>query len=313
MKYYTQFLVLTASVTLASAAFSEMATAPVTQESTKTFTIVTVGEAGLPAKVTLDTGSSMLVLEQRFVKNDQTPRVATSMNMSYGNGGMNVHGQVVSADVTLNTTPSIVAHHVPILMVPNGTFKDRAGIMGVEMSNQTSVWRHLPSPYNQMMIVNGPARTVSFGQLSDEELNTFAKIQLNEGRCGNGKVNANLLAKDAICFATRTIPVNYTFKSSNGEVVYNATYHTVFDTGGGLTHFYLQPIPQAISHLLQNKNFQGSVIMQIDTDNQGALNLPSTEKITVVKSKRNVVNSGHAVFYNKTVLFDAKDGMIGFK
>ena len=44
-----------------------------------------------------------------------------------------------------------------------------------------------------------------------------------------------------------------------------------------------------------------------------AITIPATQSVKVFQSKRNVVNSGYRVFYNKVALFDSKDGLIGFK
>lgn len=293
---------------------SSLATAPVTHEHSKTFTMIKVGDEGTPAKVTLDTGSSMLVLEAQYLKSYRADASNKAVTMSYGNKGtQRMNGAIVYANVALNTNPVIIARDVPIVMVPNGTFHDgRAGIMGMEMSNQTSLWKHLPSPYNQMMVINGPASTVSFGSLSDNDINTFATVQLNEGRCNNNVTPESNYA-NSTCWATRKVPVNYTFTSSDGKVVYKATYHTIFDTGGDNTHLFVQPVPNALKPYLQNTIFAGVVTMGINSDNQPNFMIPTTQVVGVVKSKRNVVNSGNQVFYDKTVLFDAKDGMIGFK
>ncbi len=300
---------------IASFAYADNATlvtAPTKQENTKTFTTIKVGQNGQPAKVTLDTGSSMLVLEKQYVKNFQPDPTNRTISMGYGNGAKIVKGSIGYADVTLNTTPKITAKNVPILMVPNNTFTDRAGIMGVEMGNQTSVWRYLPAPYNQMMIVNGPASTVSFGSIPDEQINAFATYQLDEGRCNNS-IQPDASHQNITCWATRKIPVDYTFSNANGDTVYKATYNTVFDTGGGLTHFYLQPLPNELQNFVQNKTLNGGLSMSLNTENQGAINIPVTQSVKIFPSKRNVVNSGYQVFYDKTALFDAKDGVIGFK
>ena len=140
---------------IASFAYADdavLVTAPTQQENTKTFVTINVGNNGQAAKVTLDTGSSMLVIEKQYVSHFQPDPSNRSISMGYGNGAKVVKGSIGYADVTLNTTPKITAKNVPILMVPNNTFTDRAGIMGVEMGNQTSVWRYLPVPYNQMML-----------------------------------------------------------------------------------------------------------------------------------------------------------------
>lgn len=184
--------------------------------------------------------------------------------------------------------------------------------MGVEMNNQTSVWKHLPAPYNEMMVVNGPDATVSFGELSNDAVNSFANVQLSQSKCNNS-VQPEPAYSGFTCWATRKIPVTYTFKSADKQVVYQGDYNTVFDTGGVLTHFFLQPIPDNVSQLMQKQSFKGMVTMSLNSNNAGAVNLPATEQVQVVSSKRNVANSGFRVFYEKSVLFDAKDGIVGFK
>ncbi|HEU5281053.1 MAG TPA: hypothetical protein VFU82_03625 [Gammaproteobacteria bacterium] len=315
-KFFSQGVIVLAVFGVASVSYADenlnKVTAPTLQTNKKTMTMVYVGNSTTPAKVTLDTGSSMLVLEKQYLSNARADLSGKTVSMGYGNGAMMVHGQIVYTDVTLNTTPKITAVNVPVLMVPDGTFSDRAGIMGVEMNNQTSVWRHLPAPYNEMMVVNGPDSTVSFGELSRDEVNQFAVYQLNEGRCNN-TVQPEAAYAGIACWATRKIPVTYTFKSADGEVVFDAQYNTVFDTGGVLTHFYLQPVPDAVAELTQGQTFNGKLGMRLESNNAGVINLPATDNIKVFVSKRNEVNSGYRIFYEKTVLFDARDGVVGFK
>lgn len=305
------FLSLSAAFT-AAYADAALVTAPTNQANKKTYTMITVGDGTTPVKVTLDTGSSMLVLEKQYVSNFRSDLANNAMTIGYGNGAMVVHGRVVYANVTLNTTPAITATDVPILMVPNGTFKDRGGIMGVEMNNQTSVWKHLPAPYNEMMIVNGPDSTVSFGELSHDDINSFATVQLNESTCANA-IQPEPPYAELPCWATRKIPVTYTFKTLDNQVVYQGQYNTIFDTGGVLTHFFLQPVPDEIAQLTQNQTFNGLVTMSLNSNNLGVVQLPATQQIKMVASKRNVANSGFRVFHEMAVLFDARDGVVGFK
>lgn len=305
-------LLIAMGLSSVSYAAGELATAPTMQTNTKTFVNIYVGDSTAPAKVTLDTGSSMLVLEKQYLTNFRADLSGETVTMGYGNGSRIVHGKMVYTNVTLDTTPKITAINVPVLMVPDGTFSDRAGIMGMEMGNQTSVWRHLPAPYHQMMVVNGPASTVSFGELSSDEVNQFATFKLNEGRCMN-VIEPEGDNAGITCWRTRKIPVTYTFQSADGKVVFEGQYNTIFDTGGGLTHFYLKPVPEAVAQLTEGQTFNGGLGMRLTSDNLGAVDLPATDKIKVFVSKRNVVNSGYPVFYQKTVLFDARDGVIGFK
>lgn len=301
---------------LVSAAYADvtstMVTAPTLQVSKKTMTMIYVGDSTTPAKVTLDTGSSMLVLEKQYLSNFKADLSGETVTMGYGNGSMVVHGKIVYTNITLNTDPKITAVNVPVLMVPDGTFPNRAGIMGVEMNNQTSVWRHLPAPYNEMMVVNGPASTVSFGELLSDDVNQFSIVQLKQARCNN-KVQPEGDYSAIACWATRKIPVIYSFKSKDGQVVFEGQYNTIFDTGGGLTHFYLQPVPEAVAQLTQGQTFNGGLGMRLEGSSLGVVVLPATDHIKVFVSKRNVVNSGYRVFYNKAVLFDARDGVVGFK
>jgi hypothetical protein len=291
---------------------SQLLSAPIIQENTKTFTMIKVGDNGPAAKVTLDTGSSMLVLEEQFVKNYRAGQSNNLITMGYGNGAKIVQGKVVYASVSLNTNPQIIAQDVPILMVPNGTFRGHAGIMGVEMSNQTSVWMHLPAPYNQMMIINSQKSIVSFGTIPESEMDTFAQFHLKEGKCNN-RIKPEPAYENITCWATRKIPVTYTFQLPNGRIVYKAQYNTIFDTGGVLTHFFLQPIPGQIKPFIQNKTFNGNLSMVLDTSNQGAVAIPATQVTKIFKNKRNVVNSGYQVFYEKCALFNSRDGIVGFK
>lgn len=284
---------------------------PITQANTKTYTTITAG-GGKAAKVTVDTGSSLLVLEKQYLGQYRKDPANQRITTGYGNGAKIVHGVLVYADVTLNTTPATTAVNVPILMVPNGTFHGSAGIMGVEMSNQTSLWKHLPNPYNQMMIIDNPNNTVTFGDFSNEQVGTFGMVQLNESRCNN-TVKPESPYDTLTCWGTRKIPVTYMFQSNTGEVLFKHTYNTVFDTGGVLTHFFLQPIPQAIQPSLSGQDYQGSIVMQLDTNNQGSITLPATQAVKVFNNDRNVVNSGFEVFNQKAVLFDSRNGVIGFK
>lgn len=284
---------------------------PITQANTKTYTTITAG-GGKSAKVTVDTGSSLLVLEEQYLGQYRADPNNQRITTGYGNGAKIVHGALVYADVVLNTSPATTAVNVPILMVPNGTFHGSAGIMGVEMNNQTSVWKHLPDPYNQMMIVDNPHNKVTFGRFSNADMNAFATVQLDTSRCSN-TVKPESPYDTITCWATRKIPATYVFHSPTGEVIFNQSYNTVFDTGGVLTHFFLQPIPDAIQPNVKGQDYSGYVVMKLDTMNQGTITLPTTQAIKVFGNNRNEVNSGFKLFSKKTVLFNARDGVIGFK
>lgn len=108
---------------------------------------------------------------------------------------------------------------------------------------------------DRMMIINSQKSTVSFETIPESEMNTFAQFHLKEGKCNN-RIKPEPAYENITCWATRKIPVTYTFQSPDGRTVYKAQYNTNFDTSGVLTHFFLQPIPGQIKPFYTKQDLQ---------------------------------------------------------
>ncbi|MED7787865.1 hypothetical protein [Francisella sp. 19X1-34] len=263
------------------------------------------------AFVEIDTGSSRLVLEKKYLSNYQATDKKVTINYGYANLKSKVVGELVYSDITFDTKPKITAKHVPIIMVPNGTFKGYAGILGLKLATQNSPWNYLPSPYNQLMIINGPKQTISFGASSKEILDKYTTYKIESTvKCHNTVIPRDPINKTK-CWDPY-VPVKYTLVNNNGKVIFDKTINTLFDSGGYYTHILLHKLPENLKQhikkgLLTNSNIKSALFTS------SGFNIPITTHIRASKHRKDEVNSGHALFYDKSVLFDSANGIIGVK
>lgn len=284
--------------------------------SVRTGIHIKTGDSNKTANVMVDTGSSMLVLKEKYLA-DYT-KTSIKIKLSYGEGSDVVLGDLVYSDVHFDTKPVITATQVPIVMVSNNTpssiFSGADGILGLEMNNQLSTRLHLPYPFNQMIIINGTDLKLTFGDLTDSQSEEYAYYQLKKGNCINN--TTPLSPYDEItCWATRQIPVDYTIKDNSNSTICSGKMDSIFDSGGNDTNFEFNPIPGCLSDHISDGKLQGTISSaKLETNNAGNIDIPTTNTVKVTNSiSDSKVNSGYKLFYEKTVLFDQKNGIVGIK
>ncbi|QIW10702.1 hypothetical protein [Francisella sp. LA112445] len=293
----------------------KMISAPITKfHKARIGTDIFVGKNNTSEKkafVEIDTGSSRLVIEKQYLTNYQATDKKITINYGYGNLKSKIIGELVYSDVTFNTQPKVTAKHVPIIMVPNGTFKGYAGILGLKLATQNSPWNYLPSPYNQLMIIDGPKQTISFGASSKETLNKYTTYKIkNTVRCHN-TVIPRYPINQTKCWDPN-VPIRYTLVNKDGEIIFDKTINTLLDSGGYYTHILLHKIPEELKQYVKNGRLVNSKIKSaLFTSND--FNIPITTYVRASKHREDKVNSGHALFYDKSVLFDSANGIIGVK
>ena len=223
-----------------------MISAPITKfHKARIGTDIFVGKGNISDKkafVEVDTGSSRLVLEKKYFTNYQATNKKITINYCYGNLKSKVIGELVYSNITFNTEPKITAKHVPIIMVPNGTFKGYAGILGLKLATQNSPWNYLPSPYNQLMIIDGPKQTISFGSSSKEILDKYTTYKIKSTvKCHNTVTPRSPIDKTKCWYPY--VPVKYTIVDKDGKVIFDKAIQTLFDSGGYYTHLLFSKIP----------------------------------------------------------------------
>jgi hypothetical protein len=260
----------------------------------------------------MDTGSSLLVIEKQYLTNYQSTNKKVSITYGYNKQSSKDAGVLVYSDLTFDTTPKITAKHIPIIMVPDGTFKHRgfAGVLGLKLDTQNSPWNYLPEPYNQTMIIDGPALTMSFGPSSKEVTSQFHTYQITETTTCQNKVKPRPPINQTKCW-NPYVPVTYSLVNEQGKIVYNGIVPTLFDSGGYDTHLLLPKIPPKLKQFVKNGFLKGKVkSAYFSKDNYP---IPTTNEVKVSQQKKLEVNSGHDLFYNKAVLFDSANGIVGVK
>lgn len=233
-----------------------------------------------------------------------------SLTLSYGGGINTVSGYIGYGSVSFTTTSGTTLSsgaQTPILVVSQGTVNLGGGnnaILGMQLNNQTSVRLFLPTPYNQMMLLNKPQSQLIFGQLSFAQLSEFANIQLESETCQNHQVTTSMTNT---CWMTESIPVAYTYSQSglpDGQV----TLGTLFDSGAGNAMFQFESQPTWLQ--LQGNVIENTITAKVGTS-QGVLPLPLTTTMIYEANSDNKVNAGNNLFNTYQVLFDQTDGIIG--
>ncbi|WP_150467092.1 hypothetical protein [Francisella sp. SYW-9] len=277
-------------------------------------TAIFVGKGNMSEKkafVEIDTGSSRLVLEKKYLSNYQATDKKVTINYGYANLKSKVIGELVYSDITFDTQPKVTAKHVPIIMVPNGTFKGYAGILGLKLATQNSPWNYLPSPYNQLMIIDGPKQAISFGASTRETLDKYTTYKIRSTvRCHNTVTPRDPINKTK-CWDPY-VPVRYTLINNNGEVIFDKTIRTLLDSGGYYTHLLFSRVPERLKQYIKkdqlvNSKLKSALFASSD------LNIATTTFVRASQYREDRVNSGHALFYTKSVLFDSTNGIIGVK
>lgn len=293
----------------------KMISAPITKfNKARIGTDIFVGKGNTSEKkafVEIDTGSSRLVIEKQYLTNYQATDKKVSVNYGYDYLKSKHTGTLVYSDITFNTQPKITAKHVPIIMVPNGTFKGYAGILGLKMSTQNSPWNYLPSPYNQLMIIDGQKQTISFGASTKEILSKYTTYKIkNTVKCHNSVTPRSPIDKTK-CWDPY-VPVKYTIIDKDGKVIFDKTIQTLFDSGGYYTHILLPKIPEQLKQHI-SKGLLVNISIKSALFTSYKFHIPTTTVVRASQQHKSEVNSGHALFYDKSVLFDSANGIVGVK
>jgi hypothetical protein len=276
----------------------------------KTAVNVSIGNSA-PIMAEVDTGSDMTVVNESAVGANIT-KTNQIISLSYGGGENTVTGYLAYGVVAFTTATGTTlksSANTPILVVTTGSVNEGGGnnaILGMRMNNQVSVRLYLPSPYNQMMILNRPKKQLVFGQLSPAQLNEFSNIQELESTCVNYGVPKT--ATNA-CWDIATNSVSYTYDESG--VQNTSDYSTVFDSGEGNASFYFSPAP-AWMHYNKDDIITTPITVTANT-NKGPVVLPLTSTVYYRDLPRSTANPGNNLFNSYQVLFDQTDGIIGFQ
>ncbi|MCF6765581.1 hypothetical protein L3V82_07335 [Thiotrichales bacterium 19S3-7] len=269
-----------------------------------------VGNQSPEVLVIVDTGSSWLLLEERFVSDYQETGRTIKTGYGYNKGTKHVVGKLVYADVTLNSIPKLIAKKVPIIMVPNGSIKGISGILGLKINTQNSLLNYLPKPYNEVVIIDAPNKKLTFTKSSKSLLKNYQTFKLRKGGCSN--LAAPIIPINQVkCWQPGKIPITYTFVDDKGNVILKNTFGTLFDSGGVNTQFALAKLPNVLEKNSKDGYLKGKIksAVFVGTNYQ----IPTTEHIKITKSMSNHINSGYLLFYDRTVLFDTVLGVVGIK
>ncbi len=277
----------------------------------KTAVNISVGGSA-PIKAEIDTGSDMTVVNESFI-GPNIIKTTESLSITYGGGQNTVSGYLAYGSVTFTTSNGTTISSestTPILVVTSGSVDEGGGnnaILGLRMNNQVSVKLYLPSPYNQMMILNRPLNRIIFGELSISQINKFANIQGITTTCINYKI---VPTQNNQCWILAESAVNYTVTEFGGSES-NYNYETLFDSGEGFANFYLSPVPIWMSY--DSNNVILTPISVTANTSQGPIPIPLTTQSYYHNSSGNTVNPGNNLFNYYQILFDQVDGVIGFQ
>ncbi|MCF6776566.1 hypothetical protein L3V83_08280 [Thiotrichales bacterium 19X7-9] len=274
------------------------------------YTSIKVGKTAPKALVIVDTGSPWLLLEERFISNYQPTNKTIKTGYGYNKEIKKVVGKLVYADVLLSSMPKLIAKKVPIVMIPNGSIKGISGILGLKINTQNSLLNYLPSPYNEIVILDAPNKKLIFGQSSKELIKDYHSYKLRKGFCFN-IVAPPVPINQVNCWQAGRIPVTYTFADAKGQIILKNTFGTLFDSGGVHTQFALAKLPKILQKNAKNGYLEGKIKQATLTNTN--YSIPVTKQIKISKSDSNHINSGYALFYQRSVLFDSIIGMVGIK
>lgn len=294
----------------------------------QTFTFLTLPKTSIEIKspgndlnwatAEFDTGSQLLFMKESYLAG--TNYIATGETITTDfNGGKSLSGQLVYADIEVNTSPiTITANNVPVVMIDDNGFINAGlptnidAIIGSEMNNQVALWRYFSYPYNETLVFNRPELKLHIGALSNSDIEAnfvYYQLQARTDGCLNYDIEISSPYNQLTCWAARKIEISYTF-TYNSQVD-TVPYNSLFDTGGGDTHFFIDPIPSFLSDAIVDGVYQGTITANLQTVNNGAMTIPTTNTVKVTQSSANSVNFGFEIFNSKEVLFDYKNGVVG--
>lgn len=261
----------------------------------------------------IDTGSEMTVVNESAVGSALT-KTSESLTITYGAGTNQVSGYIAYGSVSFTTTDGktiATSPNTPLLVVTSGNVNQGGGnniILGMRMDNQISARLFMPYPYNQMMILNRSESFIAFGNLSAPQLNKFAAVTQQISNCNN---LTTLNTAQNSCWNSPSNATTYTYstgRDSTGE----SNYQTIFDSGEALGNVYLTPMPSWIES--NDKGEIKNTVTAVINTNQGAIPLPMTLPLHYKPALNppGVINPGNIIFESYQVLFNQRDGTMGF-
>lgn len=279
----------------------------------KTGIYFSVAGSNTPVFAEVDTGSSLLVVEQSYV-GPNIQMTNQQITVAYDQGQNPVTGTLGYGSISIPTTTGqtlIANENTPILVVPDNSLgpDGNEAILGSEMDNQVSAKLFLPYPYNQMMVLDHRGGILTYGKLTVAQIAAFGVVQLNAespASCTNYNVSTII---NSTCWADREIPVN---NEISGDPNGTETYNTLFDSGATHSSFQLDPLPSWMS--VTGGDLNNTVVATLPTSiNAYTLPLTSDNEIKAEQDDSNMVNSGNKVFESYIFLFDQADGVIGLQ
>lgn len=259
----------------------------------------------------IDTGSDLTVINASAVG----PNIVLTnevITITYGGGTNTITGNIAYGSLSFTTMSGqtiSTSPNMPLVVVESGVVNADGGpnqvILGVEMDNQTSFRLYLPSPYNQMMLINEPNNTLTLGILNNNQLQQFSNIQLGVmNPCNN---HGAIVGVSNTCWGTESIPVAYNY-TQNGLPNGTTTYNSLFDSGAGNSSFALSTQPSWM-------NVTGDIVTNTITasvmTSTGILPIQLPSEIKYETSNENKVNTGNNLFNYYQVLFIQQTGIIG--
>ncbi len=283
------------------------------QPGNRTAVMVSIG-GGTQTVAEIDTGSQITVVNESAI-GDNIVKTTESMQMVYGAGANIVSGYLAYGSVQFTTASGeklSTAPNTPIMVVTSGSVNQGGGnnvILGMRMDNQVSARLYLPTPYNQMMILNRSESFIAFGTLSTAQLQKFSTINQQPTFCNNFNVPQTMPNK---CWDTMESSVTYNYSLTGGGSG-STSYTTIFDSGEPIGNFYLgSGIPSWMN--LDGHSITNQLSAVVNTNN-GQLPLPLTIPMDYTQPESatsNVVNPGNLLFNTYQILFNQNNGQIGF-
>lgn len=260
-----------------------------------------------PFMAALDTGSSLLVIEQANLGPD-AQNTGQQATVQYANSS--ITGTIYLANVWLNNNSNLsTASPAPILVVPNGSLSgfSETAVFGVKMDNQVSAKNFLAYPYNQMMTIDRLDNALTVGTLSATVINSFTTVQLDQTACVN--YGLSYTASNS-CWYDRGVPVTY---SISGDPNAPRVIDSIFDSGAPFSIYYVKTQPAWIT--LNNQGYISNPMTASFNIGGQTLSIPLTSDVILNVSPDNTerFNTGYLVFGNYKILLDQADGMIGLK
>lgn len=281
--------------------------------STK-FAVYTSAGGGKQTLTEIDTGSDLYVIESSYA-GANIRYTGESMTILYNHGMVARSGLVGYTSVNFlsesgNVLISSVNNQVPVLVVPDGVISNNASqnhaIMGMRMDGNVSVRLFLPTPYNQMFMMDMPDKQLIFGNFSPNQISQFGLIQLAESACDHYSVDSDRTNK---CWNDMQIPVNY-MATHNGAPI-ESTFNSLFDSGAD-TSFQFSPLPDWL--VVERNSIINPIAPSVNTT-KGVMSLQLTDNVAAVDSNYNggIVNVGNNLFNYYKVLYNQNTGNIGLQ